>query len=254
MTCGIYAIDNKITGKRYVGQSVQIEHRLARHFRELRKINHSNQKLQRAYNKYGRDCFETVILETCDRDQLPLREQFYIDQKKWRDLYNISKYTHSLYGNRNPFYGKRHSESVKNKLSARAKGTRCGKNNSNFGNKNSPEVRLSMSLGRSGSLTIEKVEQIVTMLKMCKLHQEIADKFGIGRTTVTRISNGTRWTNITGGPVIPVQYDEKGNRVFTEEHKAKIGNGRRGIKHTEESKQQMSKTRKALYGKRGDCE
>ena len=37
---GIYKIENKVNGKVYIGQSIDIETRIKRHFRELRKGIH----------------------------------------------------------------------------------------------------------------------------------------------------------------------------------------------------------------------
>lgn len=53
MTIGIYQIKNKINGKVYIGQSINIEKRLKRHLNDLRKLKHRNQHLQNAFNKYG---------------------------------------------------------------------------------------------------------------------------------------------------------------------------------------------------------
>ena len=33
-------------------------------------------------------------------------------------------------------------------------------------------------------------------------HKDIANQFNINRTAITRIANGTRWANITGGPIV----------------------------------------------------
>ena len=54
----IYHIKNKITGKEYIGQTIDIDWRLKKHFSALAKNNHHSVKLQRAFNKYGKDAFE----------------------------------------------------------------------------------------------------------------------------------------------------------------------------------------------------
>lgn len=56
----IYHITNKETGKKYIGQTIDIDWRLYRHFQELAKGTHHSTKLQRAYNKYGKDKFEVT--------------------------------------------------------------------------------------------------------------------------------------------------------------------------------------------------
>ena len=60
----------------------------------------------------------------------------------------------------------------------------------------------------------------------------VNSRFIRSRSVVTRISNGTRWANITGGAVIPVSYKD-GVRVFSDSHKERIGKSHRGMKYKE---------------------
>lgn len=80
MTSGIYAIVNSTNGKRYIGSAINIERRTGRHRSELLHGRHPNQKLQRAYDKYGRDSFTIEVLEEVENyhDLIP-REQHWID-------------------------------------------------------------------------------------------------------------------------------------------------------------------------------
>ena len=52
---GIYIIENKVNGKKYVGQSVNIGSRKSKHFGELKRGTHHNGYLQNAYNKHGEE-------------------------------------------------------------------------------------------------------------------------------------------------------------------------------------------------------
>lgn len=61
----------------YVGQSVNLKARLARHKRELRNGIHRNAHLQNVANKYGVDAFDFSIIEESDGDLTPL-EMHYI--------------------------------------------------------------------------------------------------------------------------------------------------------------------------------
>lgn len=54
----IYHIKNIETGKEYIGQTVDIDWRLYKHFKALEKGNHHSNKLQRSYNLYGKDNFK----------------------------------------------------------------------------------------------------------------------------------------------------------------------------------------------------
>lgn len=51
--CGIYAITHIASGKRYVGQSVNIANRMRAHRSYLRNGTHENPKLSRAVAKHG---------------------------------------------------------------------------------------------------------------------------------------------------------------------------------------------------------
>ena len=66
MTCGIYMIQNKVNGKIYIGQSVNIEDRWGEHKYELNKGYHHNKHLQRSWNKDGQENFEFTIICECE--------------------------------------------------------------------------------------------------------------------------------------------------------------------------------------------
>lgn len=62
MICGIYSITAP-NGKRYIGLSKDIETRWRQHLRELREGSHHNVHLQCAWNLYGEDGFEFIVLQ-----------------------------------------------------------------------------------------------------------------------------------------------------------------------------------------------
>ena len=59
---GIYKIANLVNGKRYIGGSVNLKHRLVCHKSGLRRGRHKNPHLQNAWNKYGEENFEFKII------------------------------------------------------------------------------------------------------------------------------------------------------------------------------------------------
>jgi group I intron endonuclease len=85
---GIYIIENRITGKAYIGSSIRMKRRLRDHKYALRKGEHKNRKLQNAWNKYGESAFRFAILFRCSVDMLRHYEQMFIDQMK--PEYNIN--------------------------------------------------------------------------------------------------------------------------------------------------------------------
>lgn len=78
MKTGIYSMTNLENGKMYIGQSTNITKRRAAHFRLLRKGEHPNVHLQRAWNKGARFRFD--IIEECSVDELDEKEIAWISR------------------------------------------------------------------------------------------------------------------------------------------------------------------------------
>jgi group I intron endonuclease len=81
MTSGVYGIVNKTNGKQYIGSSVNIEIRWQQHKHDLARGLHHSRHLQRAWDKYGGDNFDFVILELTGQTRLELLEA----EQKWLD-------------------------------------------------------------------------------------------------------------------------------------------------------------------------
>lgn len=81
--CGIYKITNKVNGKVYIGQSVDISKRWKDHVSNSYNENSKSYMLpfHCAIRKYGKDSFDFEILEEItDKKQLDDREIFYIEK------------------------------------------------------------------------------------------------------------------------------------------------------------------------------
>ena len=78
---GIYAIVNKLNGKRYVGSAKVLSKRKREHFARLKKGNHHSTALQHAWDKYGEGAFVFDVLLTCSPESLLAEEQAEIDKK-----------------------------------------------------------------------------------------------------------------------------------------------------------------------------
>lgn len=180
MTCGIYMIQNKVNGKIYIGQAVDIEKRWQRHKAELRGNYHVNKHLQNAWNKDGEDNFEFTIICECDESQLNTMEEYYIFELMSYDYrvgYNKNyggtsgrpteesrrKQSEAMKGEKNPNYGKQFSEETRKKLSEANKGktipketrnkmseAQKGKYNHFFGKHHSEETRKKISEANKG--------------------------------------------------------------------------------------------------------
>ena len=143
MKSGIYKITNVKNGKFYIGSAKDIDRRWWEHKNDLKKNKHKNPKLQHAWDFYGENSFEFIILENVIECELFKREQFYLDMFKpyMRDIgYNITptagggdNFTHNpnkeqiiknmtVANNVGHMHGKKHSEEAKEKQKERAVG------------------------------------------------------------------------------------------------------------------------------------
>lgn len=93
MNSGIYKIVNTLNGKVYVGSTKDFQKRWRKHFNDLEKQQHSSIKLQRSYNKHGKDVFVCEIIEEIpyEKDKILEREQYWIDTLNSKENgYNIA--------------------------------------------------------------------------------------------------------------------------------------------------------------------
>jgi group I intron endonuclease len=110
MTSGVYAIVNKENGKRYIGSSYRIENRWSEHKRDLRLNRHHSPLLQNAWNKYGEDYFDFVVIQKCSPTNLVICEQFYLDEEI-KPEYNSYPYA-SMVGMTEEEINKRHESQI----------------------------------------------------------------------------------------------------------------------------------------------
>lgn len=136
MSQGIYEIVNKIDGKRYVGSSIDIDRRWRDHRRYLNKGCHNSIYLQRAWDKYGYEQFEFVLIEKCEKIVLTEREQYFLDTLN--PEYNLCKVA-----------GKAPSTKGIN-IGSKSIETRQKLREANLGKKLSEETKKKMSRSHSG--------------------------------------------------------------------------------------------------------
>lgn len=82
---GIYRISNLLSGKFYIGSSIDIAHRWDQHqYQALKAIPTKRSHLYSAMRLYGIENFICEMIEPCPPDQTILfeREQYYIDTLK----------------------------------------------------------------------------------------------------------------------------------------------------------------------------
>lgn len=203
--CGIYSIANKINGKRYIGQSNDIEYRWKNHVIDLNNNKHHSQHLQCSWNKYGQDAFDFSVLEECDCEELTAKEQYWMDYfctTNGKRGYNMRsagsggkfreeskrKMSISRMGPLNHMYGRtgelhpmfgthpirksgvwKHTEETKVKMSEQRKITTIGEGNGFYGKRHSDETKEKLresSTGRKLSQeAVNKIKKALTGLK-----------------------------------------------------------------------------------------
>jgi group I intron endonuclease len=141
----IYKITNKLNGKCYIGQTVDI----TRRFNQYKKFQCKHQpKLYNALKKYNIDSFTFELFDTAvDSETLDFLEETYIACFDSVDRgYNCIPGGHVT----NSMKGKHHTEESKRKISNQKQGTK----NHNFGKPRSGEEKLKMSESQKGYKSI----------------------------------------------------------------------------------------------------
>jgi group I intron endonuclease len=106
---GIYWIRNKNNGKFYIGSAADIKRRWWNHRSLLRRGEHDNVHLQRAWAKHGEAAFEFAVIEDVPVNQLLTVEQWYLDNT--RCLEDSYGYNLNISAD-----GSKHSEETKKKI------------------------------------------------------------------------------------------------------------------------------------------
>ena len=84
---GIYKVTNKINGKVYIGQSVDIGRRWRQHMTAKDDIY-----FHKAIQKYGVENFEWEVIEKCKKSELDERESYWIEYyDSFNNGYNCTK-------------------------------------------------------------------------------------------------------------------------------------------------------------------
>lgn len=94
MTAGVYAIVNRVTARRYIGSSKNIEQRWSGHHSLFRCRRHVA-ALQRDWEAYGSEAFVLDVLEEVDADGPAL----VLAERKWIDRFRAENPT-CLYNQR----------------------------------------------------------------------------------------------------------------------------------------------------------
>lgn len=178
MNCGIYKILNKINNKFYVGSSNNIKRRWMHHITYLNGGYHANVYLQNAWNKYGQQAFDFILLEEIDEPELLVKEQKYLDiyrQETPNLIYNISLIAGSPMKNLN--HSNETIETLKQKLS--------GVNHPHYGKEVTEQWRRNISKNKK-NFTDEQESLIKKSWENGESKSSIAKRLQVHITTITR--------------------------------------------------------------------
>lgn len=115
----VYKITNHCNGKQYVGKTTRtIEQRFKDHMSNIR----SRTKLSNAVLKYGKQNFVVELIDVAESvEELNNKERYWISMLQ--PEYNMTEGGDGVYssnqmrGRGNPFFGKRHTQETKNRIS-----------------------------------------------------------------------------------------------------------------------------------------
>ena len=242
MISGIYKIKNIKNNKVYIGSSIDIINRWYDHKTRLNKKRHHSIKLQRAFNKYGKECFIYDIIEECESDYLIIKEQYYIDLfDSYKNGYNSvpnaknnlgmihsdetkEKIRDASKGNKN-MLNKKHTDETKNLISEKLKGTILSEN-----------TKLKMSETRKGKIMSEETKNKMSESKKGKImSEETKNKIRLSHLGKTQSKE-----------TIEKRVKSNSGKIRTKECKNKISEKLKGIKRCPmslEHKLKISKSR-----------
>jgi group I intron endonuclease len=145
----------------YIGSAINFKNRRGKHLWELNKGIHGNLKLQRHYDKYGKDDLIFSVLLGCDEVDLIKIEQYFIDS--YNPFFNLCKTAGSKLGiklsleqiekTRKANTGQKRTDEAKEKM----RKAKLGKPNYfNLGKKRSDETKLKLSKASKGRTSPNK--------------------------------------------------------------------------------------------------
>ena len=210
---GIYGIRNLINGNVYIGKTgMNFGDRWDSHRSLLNNGKHDNPHLQYAWNKYGQDNFEFIVIEDCEIEELDNKEKYYI--KIYKDLnlaYNIhdggnegynlgrslSDETKRKIGEKNRIngLGRKASDDTKNKMSQSHQGKKYA-SMSEEGRKNIQQAQQKYCEKNPKKLCVDDVIEIRRLHTEGLNYSEIARKYNVTPQCINDICNYKRWKQV----------------------------------------------------------
>ena len=258
--CGIYCIENRVTGYCYWGQSVRLSARLKGHRSALIAGTHDNKFMQRSFNKHGLDNFTFKVVLYCERWELTRCEvaiehahkpfnynmrpcadsnkgiKFSAETKQHIRLLRSGKkisdetrrkLSESRMGNTNT-KGYKHTEETKRKMSAKLVGNTYTK-----GYKHTEEAKRNMSESRKGRKTSDATRHKISDLHKGKKMPDSVRQALYNAHIGKKLSEETRHKMSESRMGV--------SHVVSDESRRKMSIAKTGKKASDAAKQNMSK-------------
>lgn len=228
--CGIYRILNSTNGKSYIGSSVDIKMRWRQHICDLRKRRHHSISLQRAWDKYGEQSFEFIVIEEVDDISILFeRETSYIAAENTAD--GLSGYNQVQFGG--SCLGFKHTQETRLKMSESQKKIpleqRLEYCRSWVGRSHTEETKAKMRASYRPREYSQEERKAISAVHKGKIISEEHKRI-VGAVTAER--------NKTPEMRQKVSAALKG-RKFSDEHRAKLSAARKGVAISEAQKQKL---------------
>lgn len=194
----IYCLKNQINGKKYIGQTTDINQRIREHLsRDDRK------GINQALAKYGIDNFELEILEKVSMDQIGERERYWIDKYNTfkGNGYNLKEGGGRNDGENNPMYGVKgedhHSHGKPSPLRGKTRTPEFSKKISEAlretdQNEKTNHPKSIVDIKMSENILKDRVQKEMSIYGLTK-------KYGISTKPIQDILSGKHWTIEEGG-------------------------------------------------------
>jgi group I intron endonuclease len=209
MSCGVYKITNRINGKIYIGQSINIESRWNAEKWHGKTESSNSQAIIRAIRRYGLNSFDFEIVEETSVNQLDEREKYWIT---FFDSYNPTKGYNATFGGQNGHGGIKRPPETGQRISKALKGksrpSMHGKPSGMSGKKHSEEVRQKMSKSGRGKHSNPRG----------KMPEDQKQKIREGWTDESRLAASER----------AKQQNHSGGWHHSDETKQKMSNAKKG--------------------------
>lgn len=167
---GIYKIENILNGMKYIGQSINVPHRLKEHKRDLKYGRSHNDHLQKSHNKYGIENFTFEVIDKCNASELDDLEIY------WINLFKSNKRGFGFNIESGGRKNKNISDETKLKISKALTGfkvsdaTKLKQSISRTGIKFSNEWRQNIRLSRTGKKQSEEAKLNMSNAKKGKIY------------------------------------------------------------------------------------